>query len=162
VAEIRPMTPDDWTAVERIYADGVATRLATFETRTPSWSEFDANRLTGHRLVAVDGGRVVGWAALSQVSARECYAGVAEHSVYVAEGARGQGVGHMLLEALIASAEAGGIWTIQTSIFPENEASIALHEGLGFRVVGHRERIAKLDGSWRDIVLVERRSQLVE
>ena len=119
------MTPDDWTAVERIYADGIATRLATFETRTPSWSEFDANRLTEHRLVAVDGGRVVGWAALSQVSARKCYAGVAEHSVYVAEGARGQGVGHMLLEALIASAEAGGIWTIQTSIFPENEASIA-------------------------------------
>ena len=155
------MTPDDWTAVERIYAEGIATRHATFETRTPSWSEFDAGRLTAHRLVAVDGVQVVGWAALSQVSGRECYAGVVEHSVYVAEDARGQGVGRLLLEALIVSAEAAGIWTIQTSVFPENDASIALHERLGFRVVGRRERIAKLDGSWRDTVLLERRSPLV-
>lgn len=156
------MTAEDWTAVQHIYAEGIATRLATFETRTPSWSEFDAGRLTDHRLVAVEDGRVVGWAALSQVSARECYAGVVEHSVYVAEDARGQGVGRALLEALIASAETAGIWTIQTSIFPENRASIALHEGLGFRVVGHRERIGKLDGGWRDTMLLERRSLLVE
>ena len=155
------MTPDDWTAVERIYAEGIATRRATFETRTPSWSEFDGGRLTEHRLVAVDADHVVGWAALSQVSARECYAGVVEHSVYVADGARGQGVGRLLLEALITSAETAGIWTIQTSVFPENDASTALHERLGFRVVGRREQIAKLDGSWRDTVLLERRSPLV-
>jgi phosphinothricin acetyltransferase len=158
MTEIRAMTEHDWSAVERIYAEGVATRLATFETRTPTWAEFDAGRLAAHRLVAVDGGRVLGWAALSRVSSRECYAGVVEHSVYVAEDARGRGVGRALLEALIASAGEDGIWTIQTSIFPENAPSIALHERVGFRVVGRRERIAQLDGIWRDTLLLERRA----
>jgi L-amino acid N-acyltransferase YncA len=152
------MTPADWPAVEAIYAAGIATGDATFETAPPSWEEFDAGRLGGHRLVATKDGEVVGWAALSPTSARPCYAGVVEHSVYVAEHARGRGVGRVLMEALIASAQAAGIWTIQTSIFPENAASVALHERVGFRVVGRRERIAQLDGVWRDTLLLERRS----
>jgi L-amino acid N-acyltransferase YncA len=153
------MTRDDWPAVEAIYAEGIATRLATFETTTPTWAEFDAGRLPAHRLVGVDGDRVVGWAALSPTSTRECYAGVAEHSVYVSADARGRGVGRALMEALLASADEGGIWTIQTSIFPENDASLALHEKLGFRAVGRRERIAQLDGVWRDTILLERRKR---
>jgi phosphinothricin acetyltransferase len=161
MAEIRGMDPGDWPAVPRIYADGIATRLATFEEEPPSWEEFDRGRLAGHRLVAVEAGRVVGWAALSRVSSRECYAGVAEHSVYVAEDGRGRGIGRALLEAVLTGADAAGMWTIQTSVFPENEASIALHERVGFRVVGRRERIAKLDGRWRDTLLLERRSPAV-
>jgi L-amino acid N-acyltransferase YncA len=151
------MTRDDWPAVEAIYVEGIATRLATFETTTPTWAEFDAGRLPDLKLIAVDGDRVVGWAALSPTSTRECYAGVAEHSVYVRTDARGRRVGRALMEALIASADESGVWTIQTSIFPENEASLALHEKLGFRVVGRRERIARLEGEWRDTLLLERR-----
>ena len=151
------MTRDDWPAVEAIYAEGIATRQATFETVPPSWAEFEASRLHAHRLVAVDGERVVGWAAVSPTSGRECYAGVVEHSVYVSADARGRGVGRALMEALVASTDEAGIWTIQTSVFPENEASVALHERVGFRVVGRRERIAKLDGVWRDTLLLERR-----
>jgi phosphinothricin acetyltransferase len=151
------MAPDDWDAVEAIYAEGIATRQATFETTTPTWEKFDRGRLRDHRFVAVAGERVVGWAALSPTSSRACYAGVVEHSVYVAESARGGGVGRALMAALLASADAGGIWTIQTSVFPENAASVALHEGLGFRLVGRRERIAQLDGTWRDTLLLERR-----
>ena len=158
MVEIRPLTPADWPAVERIYAEGIATGNATFETEPPTWEEFDAGRLAENRLVAVEDGEVVGWAALSPTSRRECYAGVAEHSVYVAESARGRGTGRALMEALIEGAETSGIWTIQTSIFPENAASLALHEGVGFRVVGRRERIARLDGEWRDTLLIERRS----
>jgi L-amino acid N-acyltransferase YncA len=157
VIQIRALTRDDWPAVEAIYAEGIATRLATFETTTPTWAEFDAGRLRDHRLVALDDGRVVGWAALAPTSARECYAGVVEHSVYVSADARGRGVGRVLMEALVASADDDAIWTIQTSIFPENEPSLALHEKLGFRVVGRRERIAQLDGVWRDTLLLERR-----
>jgi L-amino acid N-acyltransferase YncA len=156
--EIRAMTRDDWPAVEAIYAEGIATRQATFEAAPPTWAEFDAGRLPAHRLVAIDGDRVVGWAAVSPTSARECYAGVVEHSVYVSADARGRGVARALMEALIASTDEAGIWTIQTSIFPENEASVALHERLGFRVVGRRERIAQLDGQWRDTLLLERRA----
>jgi L-amino acid N-acyltransferase YncA len=159
MAEIRPLDPSDWPAVHEIYAQGIATRAATFETEPPTWEQFDAGRLPGHRLVAVEDGTVVGWAAVSPTSARECYAGVVEHSVYVAEEMRGRGIGLALLEALVESTEAGGIWTIQSSIFPENEASVRLHERAGFRVVGRRERIAKLDGAWRDTVLIERRSR---
>jgi phosphinothricin acetyltransferase len=156
--EIRAMARGDWQAVEAIYAEGIATRQATFETATPTWAEFDTGRLPGHRLVAIDGDRVVGWAAVSPTSARECYAGVVEHSVYVSSDARGRGVGRALMEALVASTDEAGIWTIQTSIFPENEASVALHERVGFRVVGRRERIARLDGAWRDTLLLERRA----
>jgi phosphinothricin acetyltransferase len=155
------MSDDDWPVVERIYAEGIATGDATFETAPPSWEEFDAGRLREHRLVAVEGDRVVGWAAVAPTSARACYAGVVEHSVYVAEGWRGRGVGRALLEALLRSTDAAGIWTIQTSIFPENTASFRLHRRVGFRVVGRRERIAKLGGAWRDTLLLERRSRVV-
>jgi L-amino acid N-acyltransferase YncA len=160
--EIRPMTHEDWPAVEAIYAAGIATGDATFETSPPGWEEFDRGRLREHRLVAVEDGEIVGWAALAPTSARECYVGVVEHSVYVAENARGRGVGRALMAALIAGADAAGLWTIQTSIFPENAASVALHERLGFRVVGRRERIARLGGTWRDTVLLERRSPSVD
>jgi phosphinothricin acetyltransferase len=159
VVRIRPLTRDDWAAVERIYAEGIATGEATFETEPPTWEEFDAGRLAEHRLVAEEAGEVVGWAAVSPTSQRECYAGVVEHSVYVAEAARGRGIGAKLMAALVASTDAAGIWTIQTSIFPENAASLALHERVGFRVVGRRERIAQLDGVWRDTLLLERRAR---
>jgi phosphinothricin acetyltransferase len=158
VVQIRPMTRDDWPVVERIYAQGIATGDATFESEPPSWEEFDAGRLADHRLVAEEDGAVVGWAAVSRTSARECYAGVVEHSIYVAESARGRGIGAALMAALVTSTGAAGIWTIQTSIFPENAASLALHESAGFRVVGRRERIAQLDGEWRDTILLERRA----
>jgi phosphinothricin acetyltransferase len=151
------MTPEDWPAVEAIYAEAIATREATFETATPTWAEFDAGRLKAHRFVAVDGDRIVGWVAISPTSSRECYSGVAEHSVYVSSDARREGVGRALMEALLESTDLGGIWTLQTSIFPENEASLALHERVGFRVVGRRERIARLDDHWRDTLLLERR-----
>jgi phosphinothricin acetyltransferase len=151
------MTRDDWPAVEAIYAEGISTGNATFETSTPSYEDFDASRLRDHRLVAVQDGRIVGWAALAPTSSRECYAGVAEHSVYVAGPMRGRGVGRKLMDALLASADAGGIWTIQTNVFPENAATVALHERVGFRLVGRRERIAQLDGAWRDTLLLERR-----
>jgi L-amino acid N-acyltransferase YncA len=159
---VRPLTPDDWPLVETIWAEGIATRNATFETETPSWEAFDATRHRGHRLVAVDDdGALLGWAALAPVSRRPCYEGVAENSVYVAADARGRGVGRSLMEALVASADADGIWTIQTNVFPENTASVALHERVGFRVVGRRDRIARLDGIWRDTLLLERRSRAV-
>jgi L-amino acid N-acyltransferase YncA len=155
--EIRAMQPDDWPAVREIYEQGIATKQATFETAAPSWEEWNAGHLVDLRLVAEEDGEVIGWAALSPVSRRACYAGVAEDSVYVDEKARGRGVGSALLTGLLTDADEAGFWTIQTSIFPENVASIALHERCGFRVVGTRERIGKLDGVWRDTVLVERR-----
>ena len=151
------MEAADWRDVERIYAEGIATGEATFETEPPTWEEFDRSRLDRHRLVATENGDVVGWAALMPTSSRACYSGVVEHSVYVAESARGRGIGKALMRALIAGAEAEGFWTIQTSIFPENDASVALHETVGFRIVGRRERIAQLDGVWRDTLLLERR-----
>ena len=151
------MTAEDWPAVEAIYAAGIATGDATFETTPPSWEEFDAGRLPDHRLVALENREIVGWAALSPTSGRACYAGVVEHSVYVAETSRGRGIGRALMDALVASADIAGIWTIQTSIFPENAASIALHLGVGFRIVGRRERIAQSGGVWRDTILLERR-----
>jgi L-amino acid N-acyltransferase YncA len=156
--EIRPLHEEDWPEVAAIWADGIATRAATFETEVPSWEEFDRSRLREHRLVAVEDGAVVGWAALAPTSARDCYAGVVENSVYVAVGARGRGVGRALMDALVVGAEAAGIWTIQTNVFPENEASVALHIATGFRVVGRRQRIAQFDGEWRDTLLLERRS----
>ncbi len=157
------MAAADWPAVARIYAEGIATGHATFEAEPPSWERFDAGRLPRPRLVADRDGEVLGWIAASPISAREVYRGVIEHSIYVAAAARGAGVGGRLLGAFIAAADALGIWTIQSSIFPENAASLRLHEAHGFRVVGTRERIAlmgygPLAGSWRDTVLIERRS----
>lgn len=157
---IRSMTPGDWPAVEAIYAAGIATGNATFETEPPGWEAFDAAKLADHRLVAELDGRVAGWAAAVGVSDRCVYAGVVEHSVYVDPAAQGRGVGRALLEAFIASTEAAGIWTIQSGIFPENTASLRLHDRCGFRQVGTRERIGQHHGAWRDVVLIERRSRL--
>jgi L-amino acid N-acyltransferase YncA len=157
VIEIRPMRVDDWPAVAAIYAEGIATRNATFETAAPTFEEFDASHHADHRLVAVENGRVLGWVVLAPTSARACYAGVVENSIYVAADARGRGVGRVLMEAMVASAASGGIWSIQAGMFPENTASVALHESLGFRLVGRFERIAQLDGVWRDTILLELR-----
>ena len=158
---IRSLRPGDWPEVSRIYAEGIATGNATFETAVPSWEAWDAAHLADHRLVAERDGAVVGWVALLPVSGRACYAGVAEVSAYVAEEARGQGVGAELLAAAIRSSEQAGIWTLQTSVFPENDASLRLLRRFGFRTVGTRERIGRLRGAWRDTVLVERRSEVV-
>jgi L-amino acid N-acyltransferase YncA len=155
---VAAMGPDDWPEVRAIYAEGIAGGNATFETEVPSWEEWDAAHLREHRLVARRGGEIVGWAAVVPVSGRCVYAGVAEHSVYVASAARGQGIGRQLLEALVASTEQGGIWTLQSGIFPENSVSLRLHEVCGFRIVGTRERIGLHQGRWRDVVLMERRT----
>ncbi len=155
------MRPGDWPEVAAIYEAGIATANATFETAVPSWEAWEAAHLAEHRLVAVEDECIVGWAALSPVSDRCCYAGVAENSVYVASSAQGRGIGRALLEQLVADAERDGIWTIQTGIFPENEASVRLHVACGFRVVGVRERLGKLNGEWRDVLLLERRSEVV-
>jgi L-amino acid N-acyltransferase YncA len=152
---------EHWPEVSRIYADGIATGNATFETELPAWERWHASHLAEHRFVALRDGRVVGWVAVSPVSDRCAYGGVVENSVYVDEDTRGQGVGRLLLEKLIASTEAAGIWTIQTGIFPENAASIRLHERVGFEIVGRRKRLGKLHGVWRDVILLERRSAVV-
>jgi phosphinothricin acetyltransferase len=156
---VRELTKADWPAVGSIFEQGIRGGDATFETEVPEWSEWD--RAHSLRLVADAGGEVVGWAALSPVSERCVYGGVAEDSVYVADSAQGRGVGRALLEELVRRAESDGVWTIQAGIFPENEGSIALHERCGFRVVGTRERIGKHHGVWRDVVLMERRSEEV-
>jgi L-amino acid N-acyltransferase YncA/DNA-binding transcriptional ArsR family regulator len=157
---VRPMRAADADQVLAVYQAGLDSGDASFETEAPSWAEFDVAKLPGHRHVATadDTGEVLGWVAAWPVSSRGAYAGVVEHSVYVAPGARGQGVGAALLQALIGSTEAAGIWTIQSGIFPENTGSLRLHEREGFRVVGIRERIGRRNGRWRDVVLVERRS----
>jgi len=145
-----------------IYQAGIDGGNATFESAAPDWPSFDRGHLAAHRLVAVDAnGRVLGWVAATAVSGRCVYAGVVEHSVYVAPHVQGLGVGRRLLQALIDSTEAAGIWTIETGIFPENAASVALHVGAGFRVVGTRERLGSHHGRWRDVLLLERRSQSV-
>jgi L-amino acid N-acyltransferase YncA len=156
--ELRQMRPEDWPAVSEIYEQGIAGRNATFETEAPDWDAWNRSQLD-HRLVAVEDGRVVGWVAVHAVSPRPCYSGVVEHSVYIGADSQGKGIGRALLKRLIADTEKGGIWTIQTGIFPENEASLALHLKCGFRVVGTQERIGQLDGVWRDVVVVERRSK---
>lgn len=177
---IRPLLPADWPAVRAIWAAGIATGDATFEVEPPAgWAAFDAARLPAHRFVALDptaqdptaldpaaagSGRpagVVGWIAVAPVSARPAYAGVVEHSVYVDPAVAGRGIGRALLDVLIASTEAAGIWTIQSAIFPENRPSVTLHARAGFRTVGRRERIARRDGRWRDVLLLERRSPVV-
>jgi L-amino acid N-acyltransferase YncA len=151
----------DWDDVARIYAEGIATALATFETEVPEWADWDAAHLPGHRLAARTGADMLGWAALAPVSGRCVYAGVAEVSVYVAAAARGAGVGTALLAALVASSEAGGIWTLEAGILPENTASLRAHERAGFRVVGRRERLGRMRGEYRDVLLLERRSAVV-
>ncbi len=162
---IRVMTAADAGAVLAVYQAGLDGGNASFEDTAPSWEQFDAGKLPGHRLVAVDeNGTVLGWIAISAVSSRPVYAGVVEHSVYVDPAARGRGVGHALLEALIAGTEAAGIWTIQAGVFPENTASIALHHACGFRTVGVRERVGRHTAQanrWRDVLFLERRSPAV-
>ena len=159
---VRAMTGTDWPPVRSIYEAGIATGMATFETAAPTYESWDASHLGSHRLVATSADDVVvGWAALAPVSDRCVYTGVAENSVYVHPRHRKRGVGMRLLGALIASAEAAGIWTIQTGIFPENDASLKLHTRCGFRIVGIRERLGQLDGVWRDVVFLERRSALL-
>jgi phosphinothricin acetyltransferase len=161
---IRPMAGTDWPAVEAIYRAGIDTGNATFEADPPSWEQFDAGKLDVGRLVAIDDtGAVLGWVAASLVSAREVYRGVVEHSVYVSSAAASQGIGRQLVDAFIDAAENAGVWTIQSSIFPENTVSLALHDRAGFRRIGTRERIALMiygpwAGQWRDTILIERRS----
>lgn len=163
------MKDEDWSAVQSIYREGIATGNATFETDAPEWEDWDRNHLRDCRLAARREGQVIGWAALSPVSGRCVYAGVAEVSVYVAASARGKGVGKALLRALVEESECEGVWTLQAGIFPENVASIALHKRCGFREVGRRERLGQMrpaaksaaGGTWRDVVLMERRSDVV-
>jgi L-amino acid N-acyltransferase YncA/DNA-binding transcriptional ArsR family regulator len=157
---VRALEPRDWPTVRRIYAEGIATGIATFETTVPSRATLDAKWLPDHRWVAEVDGKVVGWTAASPTSARDCYSGVAETAVYVADGHRGRGIGRALLRQQVLAADEAGLWTLQTSIFPENRASIALHHAAGYRTVGIRERIAQLNGSWHDTVLIERRSPI--
>jgi phosphinothricin acetyltransferase len=158
---IENMRAGHWESVRAIYLEGIATGHATFETEAPDWPRWDAAHHRFARLVALAGEHVAGWAALSPVSSRRVYAGVADVSIYVGARHRGKGQGRALLEALIGESEANGVWTLQAGIFPENEASVALHIACGFREVGRRERVAKLEGRWRDTVLLERRSKLV-
>ncbi len=154
---VRTLVSSDWPDVARIYGEGLATGVATFETEMPSWEAWNGAHLPAPRLVAERDGTVVGWVAVSRVSRRPAYRGVVEHSIYVDAGARGSGVGRTLMEALVAEAPDHDIWTIQTSVIEANQASLRLHETLGFRVVGRRERIAQLDGAWRDTLLLELR-----
>jgi phosphinothricin acetyltransferase len=156
--EIRALNKADWPAVRAIYLAGIATGHATFETEVPTWEAWETTHFPAPRLVAVSNQQVIAWAALSRVSSRTVYAGVGEVSVYVANEARGIGVGRTLLEKLVAAADASNIWTLQASIFPENTASLAVHKACGFREVGRRERIGKMKGIWRDTILLERRS----
>ncbi|NWL12487.1 N-acetyltransferase [Paenarthrobacter nitroguajacolicus] len=167
-ASLRAMRPGDWPAVREIFQEGIDTGFATFETKAPEWDAFNKSRLPEHRFVAVSNeDAILGWTAVSPVSSRPAYAGVVEHSIYVAGAARGQGIGARLLKALAASTEAKGIWTIQSSIFPENEASLRLHQANGFAIVGRRDRIARVStgpaaGQWRDTLLLERRSPVID
>ena len=160
---VRPMRDDDAERVLAIYQAGLDGGNASFETAAPNWATFDAARLAEHRFVAVDADDIVlGWIAVSPTSTRAVYAGVVEHSVYVDPAAQGRGVARLLLDALIASTEAAGVWTIQSGIFPENVASLALHDKAGFRIIGTRERVGRHHGRWRDVVLLERRSSVID
>jgi phosphinothricin acetyltransferase len=157
--QIEPMRMEHWPAVEEIYLQGIATGNATFETECPGWENWNAKHHAHSRLVARSDEQVVGWAALSPVSTRRVYAGVAEVSIYIADAARGNGLGKALLKALIEQSEQNGIWTLQAGIFPDNAASLRLHRSLEFREVGRREKIGQLRGAWRDVILLERRSE---
>jgi phosphinothricin acetyltransferase len=159
---IRKMTPEDWPAVAKIYAEGIQTGQATFQAEVPTWEDWDRAHVTNCRLVALaDTGEIMGWAALTPVSGRCVYAGVAEVSVYVGAAFRGQNLGSQLLSQLVAESEAEGFWTLQAGIFPENVGSVRIHEKAGFRIVGYRERIGQLAGVWRDTLFLERRSSRV-
>jgi L-amino acid N-acyltransferase YncA len=155
------MQAEDWGAVRSIYREGIATGNATFETDAPEWQEWDKTHLGDCRFVARREGQMVGWGALSPVSSRCVYTGVAEVSIYVTASARGEGIGKAVLRTLIEASERQGIWTLQAGVFPENGASIALHKACGFREVGYRERIGQMNGYWRDVILLERRSEVV-
>ena len=157
---MRDLLPLDWEEVAAIYAEGISTGVASFETETPSWEAWDAAH-SEIRIVAELDGRPAGWCALSPTSDRHCYRGVAEESVYVAGWAQGRGVGRALLEEVVARSEAAAIWTLQAGIFPENKPSLRLHLGCGFRLVGVRERLGESDGVWRDVLLLERRSEVI-
>ena len=157
---VRELRPDDWPTVRAIYEDGIRSGDATFETEAPSWEQWDAGH-SAQRFVAERDGSVVGWAALSPESSRCCYRGVGQVSVYVAETARGVGVGRALLEQLVQRSEAEGYWTLTAGVFPENEASLRLHRACGFREIGVRERLGEAGGVWRNVVWLERRSQVV-
>jgi L-amino acid N-acyltransferase YncA len=159
--EIRALAAEDWQFVRSIYLAGIATGQATFETQAPSWERWNSAHLPAPRLVAISSERIVGWSALTPVSTRPVYAGVAEVNVYVAREWHGRGIGRALLEALVNESEKIGIWTLQASIFPENVSSISLHRFCGFREVGTRERIGKMNAVWRDTILLERRSKRV-
>lgn len=159
--DIRDMRTEDWPAVRKIYSEGIATGNATFETETPEWAKWDQGHLRDCRLVAQDGERIVGWAALSSVSTRQVYSGVAEVSVYVAAQTQGRGVGRLLLQSLVEQSERCGIWTLQAGIFPQNIPSVALHKACGFREVGLRQKLGQRGGIWRDVLLLERRSSRV-
>lgn len=155
------MLPEHWPSVKRIYEEGIATGNATFQTTAPAWEEWDAEHVKNSRLVAIEHAEVLGWAAVTAVSGRCVYAGVAEVSVYVAAAARGKGIGKKLLNALIQETEKNNFWTLQAGVFPENTASIKIHEESGFRIIGKREKIGQLKGVWRDTLLLERRSTIV-
>ncbi len=156
--EIKELHPTHWPEVKKIYEEGIATGYATFQTSAPSWEEWDTAHAAKPRLVAVENDRVLGWAAITPVSGRCVYAGVGEVSVYVGAHARGKGVGKQLLAALISESEKENYWTLQAGVFPENKASLHLHQSIGFRIVGTREKIGKMDGIWRDTVLLEKRT----
>jgi len=158
---IRNMIPSDWDEVKTIYEEGIRTKNATFETSAGTWKKWDQDHLSEPRLVAQSDGHILGWTALSPVSGRCIYDGVADVSIYIGTDARGKGVGSALLEKLIEESERQNIWTLQAGIFPENEGSIKLHEKSGFRIVGTREKMGIMDGTWRDILLMERRSKKV-
>jgi phosphinothricin acetyltransferase len=159
--QIKPLLPQHWEQVKAIYESGIATGKATFETTAPSWEKWNESHLTFGRLVAISNGELAGWAALSPVSNRCVYGGVAEVSIYVANEHQGKGIGKLLLQNLVSTSEANGIWTLQAGIFTDNTASVKLHESVGFRVIGYREKIGKLNNNWKDNYLLERRSKTV-
>jgi len=159
--DIRAFTQDDFPPIAEIYLQGIKTGQATFETAVPSWEQWNAKYLETCRLVAVENGNVIGFTVLHQISKRECYSGVCEESIYIHEAWRGKGIGKRLLQAIIEKSEQCGIWSLQAGIFKENKVSVKLHVHCGFRIIGYREKIAQLQGLWKDTLLLERRSKIL-